>query len=260
MQYFLFDSIVEKTQYPSGEFHTRLKFEPADGSVIEASVFDFNDLCSVVAIDKTIKRKGKSVKWFIPFFPFARDDRRNTELDSFELGLAMSLVKDLDLKIVDPHSYTLCEIPHISSDDVQKFLGEKFSLFGKFDYNVIPDLGAAKKNKNTFSCQDTLQGMKERNPKTGKLTGFGLMEDVIMEGSSIIMDDICDGGGTFMGLASVLLGKGAEEISLLVTHGLFTKGTGKLLEIFKDIYCMSNNETEGVKTATWKELYERHEK
>jgi ribose-phosphate pyrophosphokinase len=40
----------------------------------------------------------------------------------------------------------------------------------------------------------------------------------------LIVDDLCDGGGTFTAHASVLLAAGATAVDLYVTHGIFSKG------------------------------------
>ena len=46
----------------------------------------------------------------------------------------------------------------------------------------------------------------------------------------IIFDDLCDGGGTFIGAVAPLKEKGAEFITLAITHGLFSKGVDCLIE------------------------------
>jgi ribose-phosphate pyrophosphokinase len=50
----------------------------------------------------------------------------------------------------------------------------------------------------------------------------------------LIVDDICDGGATFVALARKLREAGAIEVSLFVTHGIFSKG--KDLEGIDNIY------------------------
>lgn len=45
---------------------------------------------------------------------------------------------------------------------------------------------------------------------------------------ALIVDDICDGGGTFIGLAEELKRKNAGKIYLAVSHGIFSKGIDKL--------------------------------
>ena len=56
-----------------------------------------------------------------------------------------------------------------------------------------------------------------------------------MHAHCIVVDDICDGGGTFIGLAKLLKGRGAIKCTLAVTHGLFTKGFDKLADHFDEI-------------------------
>ena len=45
----------------------------------------------------------------------------------------------------------------------------------------------------------------------------------------LIVDDLCDAGGTFIGSAQVLRDAGARSVSLYVTHGVFSKGVENLL-------------------------------
>ena len=65
---------------------------------------------------------------------------------------------------------------------------------------------------------------KTRDVMTGKITGFEVYADDLKGKSCIIVDDICDGGGTFAGLAIELRKKGARKVHLIVTHGTFSKG------------------------------------
>ena len=58
-----------------------------------------------------------------------------------------------------------------------------------------------------------------------------------MEGSDIlIVDDICDGGRTFIGLAEELKKKNAGDLYLFVTHGIFSQGFSELKKHFKKIF------------------------
>jgi len=53
----------------------------------------------------------------------------------------------------------------------------------------------------------------------------------------IIVDDICDGGGTFIGLAEELRRRNAASLYLYVTHGIFSKDADvKLLDHFAKVY------------------------
>ena len=63
------------------------------------------------------------------------------------------------------------------------------------------------------------------------------------------MDDICDGGGTFIGLASELMSKNAGAIYLAVTHGIFSNGFDGLNRKFRGIFT-----TDSIKNIESKKL------
>jgi ribose-phosphate pyrophosphokinase len=75
---------------------------------------------------------------------------------------------------------------------------------------------------NTVFCS------KKRDPLTGHLSGFEIKNynpNPNADGQDLlIVDDICDGGGTFVGLAKELRKAGAKKVYLYVTHGIFSKG------------------------------------
>ena len=64
----------------------------------------------------------------------------------------------------------------------------------------------------------------------------------------MIVDDICDGGGTFVGLGQALKKRGAGDLCLFVTHGIFSKGFHDLMKYFKHIYFTNSFYTFGKDT------------
>jgi ribose-phosphate pyrophosphokinase len=110
---------------------------------------------------------------------------------------------------------------------------------------VSPDDGASKKTealqhymmmRKSWRLR-IIQCKKKRDPVSGKLTDFIISDGNPMKRHCVIVDDICDGGGTFLGLDKVLKEAGASKTSLLVTHGLFTQGTEKLTKVFDNVIC-----------------------
>ena len=77
---------------------------------------------------------------------------------------------------------------------------------------------------------------KSRDVKTGKLSGFKVYTDDLQGRDCIIIDDICDGGGTFMGLATALKQKNVGKLYLAVSHGIFSKGFDDLAQYFDAIF------------------------
>jgi ribose-phosphate pyrophosphokinase len=85
---------------------------------------------------------------------------------------------------------------------------------------VIPDKGAVDRF-NFLRSSDTVLCEKVREPN-GKLTGFTIVEGKPTN-NCLILDDLCDGGGTFAGTAKLLKENGAKHVGLAVYHGIFSK-------------------------------------
>ena len=242
MTYHHIDDVFDRMTYPAGERHIRL----ADGAlaaltgavsepVIEFDARCFDDLAQMVTADRLLRRNGVLVTWFVPYFPFARHDRRNDAVDGFELGLAIEMVGEIKIVIADPHSEVAGQLRHIG----QKSVVDVFRSAGAFDSDpivIVPDAGAAKKVDSWVGNADRVQALKHRDPMTGKLSGFEVLADDLDGRPCIIIDDICDAGGTFLGLAAELKAKNAGPLILAVTHGLFTKGLASLGAAFDHIY------------------------
>jgi ribose-phosphate pyrophosphokinase len=240
-----FKDVFARTTYPSGETHLK-KIVLGDGlGTIRADVRNFNDLCDVVVANRLMKRiyNDVEIEWYIPYFPFARDDRRSTPNDGFELELALDLVRreNLNVVILDPHSDVAGQLPHITQASVvARFRSVGFIL--PTDLFVIPDAGATKKAYTWLGRNDYVQGLKQRDTATGKLSNFQLLDaDKVKGRDCVIVDDICDAGGTFLGLAKLLRENGAAKLTLVVSHGLFTKGREVLSPAFDHVYAASDN-------------------
>ena len=92
---------------------------------------------------------------------------------------------------------------------------------------ISPDGGALKKIYKVSEYLggiDVVECSKSRDVKTGKLSGFKVYDDNLQGIDCLIVDDICDGGGTFIGLAEELKNKNAGKLYLAVSHGIFNKG------------------------------------
>ena len=74
---------------------------------------------------------------------------------------------------------------------------------------------------------------KIRDPQTGRLTGFKILNPEVIENNPdkpfMVIDDLCDGGGTFAGIAS-LLNEYNREKAIYVTHMVNPKGIQTLSE------------------------------
>lgn len=254
------DTVFERFHYPAGESHIRLRpeIDPTSLRTIEATATTFTDLAQIVTADRILRRLDVEVEWFIPYFPFARHDRRNDARDGFELQFALEMVRDVRTVIADPHSDMTSQLRHFDQADVVAGF-RRAGLFDNDPIVVIPDAGAAKKAYDWIGGSDVVQALKHRDPATGKLSGFAVLADDLAGRPCIIVDDICDGGGTFLGLANELRAKNAGPLTLAVTHGLFTKGIQALGEYFASIACCTplGADSPADITIPFAEIYEK---
>jgi ribose-phosphate pyrophosphokinase len=110
---------------------------------------------------------------------------------------------------------------------------------GKYAAVVSPDAGAEKRAQKVARKLGLplLHAWKTRDIGTGNITGFGMEPHGLPKDSLVlVVDDLCDAGGTFLGLADIL-DANKLRAHMWVTHGLFTKGTEALLKRYGHVYC-----------------------
>ena len=84
-----------------------------------------------------------------------------------------------------------------------------------------------------------IRASKERDVTNGKITGTSINVESLKGLPCYIVDDICDGGRTFVELAKILKEKNCGDIYLYVSHGIFSNGTDGLVKNIKQI-CTTN--------------------
>lgn len=106
---------------------------------------------------------------------------------------------------------------------------------------VSPDAGSQKKIlklARVLGGLDVIKADKIRDTTDGKITDTKVYDDVAGR-KVLIVDDILDGGGTFIPLAQKLREKGATEVNLFITHGIFSKGVDIFDGIIDNIFTKS---------------------
>jgi ribose-phosphate pyrophosphokinase len=159
----------------------------------------------------------------LPYLPYARQDKLVSNNTTFALRVFAKHLNLLNFKSViihDPHSsVALSEIARAQL---------KFASIDLKDIDLYcyPDAGAEKKYTNVYT-KGYVYGEKVRNQSTGNIESYRLYGNVL-DKNVLIVDDICDGGATFVLLAQALRNEGAKSIKLFVTHGIFSKGVKHL--------------------------------
>ena len=166
----------------------------------------------------------------LPYIPYARQDRVMNPGEALSIKVFANIVNSLgfDKVIVDdPHSDVSAALLNNVQIRGQEILVAEFHdhLAGKDVTIVAPDAGARKKAQKVADRMrlPLVEAGKVRDLKTNEITGTAIFGDV-KDRECVIVDDICDGGRTFIALAQALKENGAKRVILYVTHGIFSFG------------------------------------
>ena len=188
-----------------------------------------------ITIDKTLT---------IPYMPYARQDKEISNTSCFALELFIKIIEcSKSVSTFDVHN------PKPFMDRGFEFINEmpydqikSVILENDIDLIVYPDKGASERYNSfllekPFICLD-----KVRNQLTGEITGLSIKEEDKdkVKGKVLVVDDICDGGRTFIEAAKLL----DAEKYLYISHGIFSKGVDCLYEAgYNAVYTVNDLST-----------------
>ena len=241
---------------------------------IKSRLNNWLDLELIVCAVASLRELGvEEIHLYTPYIMGARSDRKFEEGgNNYLKDVICPIINSLNFKSVtciDPHSDVLeacikgfrkesnLELVKFALHGIYpKDFDKPFSKTGNFIL-VSPDAGASKKiyklAEQIGYKGDIITCSKDRD-ENGKLTKtivpkFDLYKDII------IIDDICDGGATFINIVKEIKNfcynnpisvDGSRKdiydpkIYLIVTHGIFSKGFEELNQYFDGIYCTNS--------------------
>lgn len=248
--------LADTRTFPGGEVFPRpMTVETNTGgstqAIIRASLTSSDQVMSLLMLNDALEREGffngRESILQIGYFPYARQDREANHGESLSVKVMAGLINNMcfdQVQILDPHSDVTpavlreCVVipayaPVLSRTDLPE-------LF-KNAILVSPDAGAEKKTlafaKAVGNEQEILRAGKTRCTETGRITGtwvapydYGHEFDAAQD--FVFLDDICDGGRTFMELRKAVFAAAKGKVRsfhLHATHGIFSKGLECLL-------------------------------
>lgn len=238
----------------TGPFHLSNKIVQ-----IRTRLNSFKDLELIICANQALRNLGcTSVSLYVPYFLGARSDRKFWHGGVNYLKQVICPIinsQDFDsVTVIDPHS----DVLEACLNNFHKESNESLVRFAltKIDNRdgaqrrtafVSPDAGALKKVfdlARTLGVDNVVTASKVRDVKTGSIVKTELPA-MNLDGIEqfVIIDDICDGGRTFIELAKVMKQQTDKPIYLIVTHGVFSAGFKTLFEYFEGIFCTNSIDT-----------------
>jgi len=235
-------SVKLTPQTPNFPIEIRMDFKNSD---------DLVDMMLAVNALRHWYGSDVAIELTVPYFPFSRQDRVMTDGESFGLQVVVDMIKMCNFVGVttwDIHSdvagamFPAGVFVNISQEDIwaNEIAGNMIS--GK-TVLVSPDAGALKKIYKVAKQTglDAVEAKKVRDVATGQIVKTEIaIGQLVGVDTAIIIDDICDGGRTFIELAQVIRNRGfTGKLILCVTHGIFSKGLDAFID-FNAIYTQNN--------------------
>lgn len=248
----------EKFYFPHGEMQVRVSLPTGrdipnwQGSPRCSILWEFErteEVFEILLIADALKRDEATLEGLsMHYVPFSRQDRVAVKGDSFSLKVLADIINSLNLKevyIIDPHSDVTTALFNNLKVREQYDVFEGHFRSKKNFYLISPDAGALKKIYKLAALVKTdgvIECSKIRDPKDGKVTGVQVYADDLNYQDCYIVDDICDGGRTFIEIAKKLKHRKVGKIVLMVTHGFFSKGLNVFDGLIDEIYTIKGRE------------------
>ncbi len=195
-----------------------------------------------IILDALKRGKARSINLILPYFPYARQDRKINPLDPISASLIASLLETSGANLVvtlDLHAPQIAgnfSIPcfELSALEVlSKYLKEKINK----DFVVVaPDAGAAKRARKFAKLLGELPVViiDKYRPKPN-ISEVAAVFGEVQNKNCILIDDMIDTAGTITNAAKFLKDKGAKDIYICATHGVFSgKAKERIEKILKE--------------------------
>ena len=183
----------------------------------------------LLCIDALKRSSAKNITAVIPYFGYARQDRKVVPRTSISAKLVSNLITKAGadrVVTVDLHAGQIQGFFDIPVDNLfatpifARHIKKKIK--SKKIICVAPDVGGTERARALGKLLNAgLAIVDKRRPKPGQSQVMNVIGDV-RDKTCIIVDDIIDSGGTIVNAAKALKDRGAKEVYVYITHGVLS--------------------------------------
>jgi len=204
-----------------------------DVFVIQSTSFPANDhlMELLIIIDALRRSSAKRITAVMPYFGYARQDRRATGRTPISAKLVANLITRAGadrVLTVDLHAAQIQGFFDIPLDNLFSAPVMVRDIKERMDLNditvVSPDVGGvvrARALAKRIGAQ--LAIVDKRRERAGESEVMNIIGSVAGT-HCILVDDIVDSGGTLCNAADALIAQGAKDVSAYITHGVLSGG------------------------------------
>jgi len=220
-------------RFSDGEIYIEIKENIRGNSIFivqsVSSPANDNLMELLLCIDALKRSSAKNITAVIPYFGYARQDRKVAPRTSISAKLVSNLITKAGadrVVTVDLHAGQIQGFFDIPVDNlfatpifarhVKKYIKRKNLIC------VSPDVGGVERTRALARKLDIgIAIIDKRRPAPGKSQVMNVIGNVKNK-TCIIIDDIIDSGGTIVNAAQALINRGAKEVHVYITHGVLS--------------------------------------
>ncbi|AWN51019.1 ribose-phosphate pyrophosphokinase [Methylobacterium sp. 17Sr1-1] len=204
-----------------------------DVYIVQSTSFPANDhlMELLIMIDAARRSSARRITAVLPYFGYARQDRRTSGRTPISAKLVANLITEAGadrVMTLDLHAGQIQGFFDIPTDNLfaaPVMVRDIKERLDPADMMVVsPDVGGVVRARALAKRIDApLAIVDKRRDRPGESEVMNIIGEV--EGRScILVDDIVDSGGTLVNAAEALLAKGAKDVSAYITHGVLSGG------------------------------------
>ena len=219
--------------FADGEIYVEINENIRGNSVfvIQSTATPANDnlMELLLCIDALRRSSAKNITAVIPYFGYARQDRKVVPRTSISAKLVSNLITNAGahrVVTVDLHAGQIQGFFDMPVDNLfttpifARYI--KKSIKSKNFICVLPDAGGIERTRGLAKkINADLAIIDKRRPQAGKSQVMNIIGEVRNK-DCIIVDDIMDSGGTIVNAAEALKKKGAKDIYVFITHAVLS--------------------------------------
>ena len=213
------------------EIHENVRGE--DVFVIQSTGYPANDnlMELLICIDALKRASAKRITAVIPYFGYARQDRKPGPRTPISAKLVANLITEAGADRVltlDLHAGQIQGFFDIPTDNLYAVPLLARDIKEHYDTNnvmvVSPDVGGVVRARSLAKRLDCLLAIVDkRRDRPGESEVMNVIGEVSGK-DCILIDDIVDSGGTLCNAAEALLKNGATSVTAYITHGVLSGG------------------------------------
>jgi len=227
--------------FNGGERHIKLH----DISCIpdDVTIESNGNVMDILLATDALRRVGvKHINLLMPYVPYARQDRVMIPGEPLSAKVFANVINSAmfdKVYTLDNHSPVITALLDNVQEIDQTRIYENVFLKADSPILICPDSGATKRTyavAKYFGGLDVVECSKRRNVTTGDILETEVHAENMEGRDCYIIDDICDGGRTFVEIAKVLKTRNCGKIILYVSHGIFSNGFVPFVGLIDEIY------------------------